>query len=198
MSKNNGAKLMRSLRSRFFPSTRTLSFVALMTAINVVSNYAMIGIPNIKFMDLFVFVSGYLMGVFPGAIVGFLSWLVYGSLNPLGFDLGIYIATCLCEMLYGVAGGLFERFGLHSNLSSVNVKENIFWLTNFKFGIIGFLLTFIYDLFTNIVFGLIYGLPVPLALIRGVPFAIAHEVSNFFFFFFGCSILIKAIKKIMP
>lgn len=168
-----------------------------MTAMSLVSSYAMIGIPNVNLMDLFVFISGYLMGAPSGVLVGVLTWLVYGTLNPLGFNLVILAATCTGESLYGLAGGLSAMGGLGADLPSLEIREKALWLTNLKFGIIGFFLTFTYDLFTNIVSGLVVGIPPLLALVQGIPFAIAHETSNFFFFFLGCSALIKSVRKIM-
>lgn len=186
MSANNGAKPMRSSKSRFLLSTRTMSFVVLMTAMNLISNYAMIGIPNIKFMDLFVFVSGYVSGILPGVLIGILTWLVYGTINPYGFIFPILVACCVGETLYGVAGGLSAKIAL------VDFGRPY----NLRFGILGFLLTFIYDLFTNIVSGVVAGLPPLIAILSGVPFAVAHEVSNFIFFLFGCNTLIVTVRKI--
>ncbi|MBS7635428.1 hypothetical protein KEJ34_08135 [Candidatus Bathyarchaeota archaeon] len=177
---------MRSSKSRFLLSTRTLSFVVLMTAMNLISNYAMIGIPNIKFMDLFVFVSGYVSGVVSGVLIGVLTWLVYGTINPYGFIFPILVACCVGESLYGIVGGLSAKIGLADFSEPYNLK----------FGILGFLLTFVYDLFTNIVSGLVAGLPPLMAILNGVPFAVAHEVSNFFFFLFGCNTLIVTVRKI--
>lgn len=178
-------------------SARTLGLIVTIVAINLSSNYVMIGVPNVKFMDLFVFISGYLMGAIPGIIVGVLTWLVYGTINPYGFNLIILGATCLGESLYGVAGWLSAKFGLGSDFSSIKLSDETVWWTNLKFGVIGFFSTFVYDLFTNIVSVVIVGLPPMMAIIQGAPFAVAHEVSNFFFFFFGCSILITSIRKIM-
>jgi len=194
---NHNSDPMRAEPSRQLFSTRTLSLIVTIVAINLSSNYAMIGIPNIKFMDLFVFISGYLMGAIPGIMVGILTWLVYGTLNPYGFNLVILGATCLGESIYGLVGWLSAKFGLGSNLPSTKLDDEAFWWMNLKFGIIGFFLTFIYDLFTNIVSVVIVGLPPIMAIIQGAPFALAHEISNFFFFFFGCSILVTSIKKIM-
>jgi hypothetical protein len=182
--------------SRLLFSTRTLSFVSLMTAMNLISNYAMIGIPNVKFMDLFVFVSGYVSGVVPGVLVGVLTWLVYGTMNPYGFSFPILIACCVGEALYGVVGGLSARIDLAgSGESFVGISDAGFWMDNLKFGILGFLLTSIYDLFTNIISGITVGLPPLIAIINGVPFAVAHEVSNFFFFLFGCKTLIVTVRR---
>jgi len=175
--------------------TRKLSFIAVMTALCVTTNYLMLSLANIKFMDLFVFVSGYVMGSLSGVLVGCLTWLVYGTINPYGFSLPILVATIIGESLYGLVGGLFTKSGLTvpNNLAkAINKRE--FWTYNAKFAFIGFLLTFIYDLFTNIISGLTVGIPISVAIISGVPFAIAHEVSNLLFFFFGATVLINTLK----
>jgi hypothetical protein len=176
-------------------STQTLGFIAVMTALCVTSNYAMIGLPNIKFMDLFVFISGYCFGILPGTLVGVFTWLVYGTINPLGFSLPILAATSIGEALYGLVGGLSRDMGLRvPGFSMVGKKEH--WICNFKIALIGFILTFLYDLFTNIMSGVTVGLSILVALISGIPFAILHEGSNLAFFFWGGAPLIMAVQRI--
>jgi len=174
-------------------STRELGFVGVMTGLCVASNYAMLGLPNVKFMDLFVFVSGYVMGPFVGVLVGCLTWLVYGTLNPYGFSLPILFATIAGESLYGLFGGLAAKFRLIDPCNrSFSSRE--FWVSNMKFAFLGFVLTFIYDLFTNVVSALVIELPIIPVIIVGIPFALAHETSNLFFFFFGASVTINALR----
>jgi len=176
-------------------STRNLSFVAVMTALCLTSNYAMIGLYNVKFMDLFVFVSGYSLGSLTGVLVGCFTWLVYGTLNPYGFSLPILVATSLGETVYGLAGGLSNKFGLRvPDLSSVGKRE--LWICNAKIALLGFLLTFFYDLFTNVISAITVGLPIPIVLINGIPFAILHEGANVAFFFFGGATTINVIRRI--
>ncbi|MFQ6095198.1 MAG: hypothetical protein ACE5NN_03535, partial [Candidatus Bathyarchaeia archaeon] len=167
-------------------SSRELGFVGVMTGLCVALNYAMLGFINVKLMDLFVFVSGYLMGPLIGVLVGSLTWLVYGTLNPYGFSLPILFVTIFGESLYGLAGGLASRFGLVdlSNSQGLSLSKIGFWVTNLKFGLLGFLLTFAYDLLTNVFSGLVVGIPIVVAIMAGVLFALVHEVSNFLFFFF--------------
>lgn len=177
--------------------TRKTSFIGVMTALCISSNYLMIGLTNIKFMDLFVFISGYIMGSFPGASVGILTWLIYGTFNPYGFSLPILVATCIGESVYGVVGGFSAKFGLNIPPATSNTgTKKAFWASNLKIGILGFILTFIYDLFTNIISGMTVGIPPVVAIIMGVPFAINHEVSNFLFFFFAGNALIGAIQRL--
>jgi len=163
------------------------SVIAVMTAACIVSNYLLIGVFNVKLMDLIVFSSGFLFGPSVGASVGILTWLVYGTLNPYGFSLPILVATSLMESLYGIVGGLMGSKG----------KMGVGFTSNLKYGIVGFLLTFIYDLVTNIVSGLSSGIPLAVALISGIPFAIVHEGSNAAFFFLGAHPLISAVSRLI-
>lgn len=176
--------------SNMLSSARRASVIAMMTAACVSTNYMLIGVVNVKFMDLIVFVSGFVFGPLIGASVGILTWLVYGTLNPYGFSLPILLATCTGESIYGIIGGLLGSKQTKVNHEAVSDYP---WLINVKFAIVGFLLTFVYDLFTNIVSGLVAGIPLPVVLISGIPFAIAHEISNTAFFFVGASLLIRAI-----
>lgn len=186
---------MANALSRNLFSTRILCLVIMLTSINLASNYTMIGIPNVKIMDLIVFASGYLMGLVPGVLVGVLTWLVYGTLNPLGFNLIILAATSLSETIYAILGWLSRRLNLISD--AITLLDGNFWLTNLKLGIIGFLATFIYDLVTNIASVVIVGLPPLMAIISGAWFALVHEVSNFVFFFFGGTPIISVLRKMM-
>ena len=152
----------------------------------IATNYLMIGALNVKLMDLIVFTSGYIMGSWLGALTGALVWLVYGTINPFGFSLPIFASTVLGETIFGIAGGLFSRQESNTGLGFDP------WAA-----ITGFLLTFVYDLFTNIVSGVTAGVPIPLALITGIPFTLAHMISNTVFFGFGFKPLVNSINKVM-
>ena len=178
-----------ALDEKLLISSQRIGVIAVLTAVCVSTNYLLIGITNIKLMDLIVFTSGFIFGNLVGACVGLLTWLVYGTLNPYGFSLPILAATCVGESLYGLAGGLLGRRlqgDFEKNVSS-------YFSINARFALIGFLLTFIYDFFTNIVSGLVVGIPITVALISGIPFAITHEFSNTAFFFVGASPLIRGM-----
>ncbi len=139
-----------------------------------------------KFMDLIVFTAGFLMGPVMGVATGVLVWLVYGSINPYGFSLPILFATMFGESIYGVAGGFYKKFFQFDN-PGIDL-----WAA-----VLGFLLTFVYDLFTNVVSALTVGIPVSVALVGGIPFMLAHVLSNTFFFGFGFKPLIYSIRKVM-
>ncbi|MFQ6052939.1 MAG: ECF transporter S component [Candidatus Bathyarchaeia archaeon] len=173
-------------------STRQVSVIAVMTSLCVSTNYLLVGVVNVKFMDLLVFVSGFAFGPVVGGAVGVLTWLVYGTLNPYGFSLPILAATCLGESIYGVVGGLL---GGMADGADGGVAGR-FGFLDVRFAIVGFLLTSVYDLLTNVVSGFFAGMPIHVALVAGIPFALTHELSNTAFFFVGVSPLVNVIRRL--
>lgn len=153
------------------------------------SNYALISIPNFKFMDFLIFISGFVFGSLVGASIGILVWLVYGVLNPYGFVPQIWLATMFSESVYGFAGGIISKW-----ITPTNITGNRIGLS-FLFGATGFFSTFLYDLITNVVFALTFDIPIFIAIITSVPFTINHELGNTALFGV-CSIpLITALEK---
>jgi LytS/YehU family sensor histidine kinase len=172
-----------------------LAIIAILAALSIGTNYAMISLSNVKLMDFIVFIGGFCFGPFVGALIGVVSWIVYGSLNPLGFSLPIWFSTMFSEAIYGVAGALVKK-----SLNSERVRAFKYeqFGVGIYFGIVGTFLTLIYDLITNIVFGYVSGWNILFAIIVGfVPFGFVHMISNAFFFGLGCIPAINAISKLV-
>lgn len=166
--------------------TKKAALLAVLSAAAIATNFLMIGVVNVKFMDLIVFTAGYLFGGGFGAATGALIWLIYGTLNPYGFSLPILVSTMAGETLYGYTGGWLSRW--------YRYPEGVF---DFRLAVTGFAVTFVYDLFTNLVSVYTVGIPVAVGLLSGVPFALTHELSNAAFFAFGFIPLIKALYIIL-
>ncbi len=146
---------------------RKVSTLALLVALALATNYLMFPLWNVKLMDFLVFTAGYLLGPLYGALAGILVWLVYGTLNPLGFNLFVLLMVAPLETLYGIAGGLMRKWKLSVWMAST----------------LGFIATAAYDVVTNGVTGLLfYGGSFLLGLQVGAPFAIVHEISNLLIF----------------
>jgi LytS/YehU family sensor histidine kinase len=175
-------------------NSKKVAILAMLIAISVSTNYAMISFYNVKFMDFIVFVGGFCFGPIIGALTGIISWIVYGTLNPFGFEIRIWLATMLSEALYGVIGGLMSRV-LLSEGNSV-LKEKVVSASVF-FGMLGMLLTFGYDVITNAVSGIVFYQSILTGLIVGfVPMGLAHVISNAFFFSVACVPAIRIINNL--
>ena len=149
-----------------------VSIIITLVALCVATNYALVGVPNVKAMDFIVFISGFCFGPVTGILTGILGWAVYGTINPYGFVLQVWLATMFSESIYGLLGGLFGKTLASTNFSGERVKLSLF------FGAMGFIPTLIYDLVTDVVYASAFGIPVIAAIVIGAPFTILHEVSN--------------------
>jgi len=176
-------------------TVRDISLITIVTALCVGGSYALIGLPNIKVMDLVVFVIGFVYGAPIGVATGVLSWVVYGTINPFGFNLPVWLSTMAGEAIFGVAGGILGR---------INYKTREKGFNAFKFslemGLWGLTLTIAYDLFTNVIFAFAFKVPLVAAIVTGwfIPpwFGILHEASNLFLFFSAVYPLTEAIRTL--
>jgi uncharacterized membrane protein len=171
-------------------NTLKVSIVATLVALCVTTNYALVGVPNFKAMDFIVFVGGFCFGSFVGAYIGIFSWAVYGVINPYGFVPQVWLVTMFSEAIYGLLGGLLGK-----NLALTNFNDERFKISVF-FGTMGFFLTLIYDLITNVAYASAFGIPIIAAIAFGAPFTILHQVSNAAIFGVVSIPVIVALKKL--
>ncbi len=164
-----------------------VALTAMFTALSTASAYATSTLPNVSLMDVVVFIAGWTLGARGGALVGALSWCIYGLINPYGFNPAVWMATITMEPFYGVAGG-FARKVLELE-DGVKLKHLLF------LGAIGFIITFIYDVATNVIYAYAFNVPLLIALALGAPFALLHEGSNLILFTSIAPPAMKAIDK---
>jgi uncharacterized membrane protein len=172
---------------------RDAAIAATLTALCLAGNYASISLLNFKLMDVIVFIAGLCFGVPVGMTVGALCWVIYGTLNPYGFALPVWIATIVGESIYGLAGGLIGRATLRGGGGKAlpGRAEMALWAA---------LLTLVYDFFTNIVFAYTFGVPLIAAIATGwlIPpwFGVIHMVSNIILFSVGAAPVARAVMSL--
>jgi hypothetical protein len=158
--------------------TKDLALVSAFTALAVASDFALTDLPNVKLVDPIVFSVAFVFGLELGVYVGVLSEVIWGTLSPYGF--GGYIIPFLVagEIMYALAGWAASKVwrGESSRLS----------MRNFYFGAVLALCAFLWDFETNAGTALLVSWP-SLTLqilafyeVQGIPFALAHEVSDLF------------------
>jgi len=171
-------------------NTLRVSIVATLVALCVATNYALVGVHQVKAMDFIVFVGGFCFGPVAGAFMGILSWAVYGVINPYGFVPQVWLATMFSETIYGLLGGFLGKNLALTNFDDERLKLSVF------FGTMGFILTLIYDLITTVVYASTYGIPLIAAIVFGAPFTILHQVSNAAIFGAVSIPVIAGLKKL--
>jgi len=95
------------------------------------------------------------------------------------------------EAIYGLVGGLLgAKFAL-TNFNGVRLRVGVF------FGAIGFILTFFYDLVTNVVWASVFDVSIIVAIFFGAPFTILHQVSNAAIFGMSSIPVITVLQKLL-
>ena len=119
-------------------------FVALILA----SNFALAGIPNVKFFDLVVLVAGYTLGFRRGATVAVVAWAVYDTANPWGpAGLALLATKMGGELIYALAGATLRRF-----VQPERIMLGLSGLT-IALAVTGIVTTLAYDILTNLYTG---------------------------------------------
>src|SRR3972149_6267780 len=144
-----------------------IAVVAVFAALALATNYALIGIPNVKIMDALVFLAAFLFGLKVGVAVGASTWAVYGFINPQGSaDLILLSFLITGECFYALAGA-----GLRKTAIARDLLEN----KSFQKG-----------------FSLVFG---TVGLLTGAPSALAHKISTLVLFPTAAPAAIIAAKR---
>ncbi len=171
---------------------KRVAIVSVFTALAIATDYAMLPLPNVKLMDTIVFVSAMVFGLPVGISVGCLTWLVYGSINPLGSAGGpLLVILIMSETIYAFLGYAARRV--------FSPEENGIPAKSLVWGSLGLIGAFVYDLSTIIPPAMIAGTSFGVALaslLPAVPFMIAHEVSDFVFFAIAAPALVGTISRV--
>ena len=140
---------------------KKLALTTALSAVTIVIAYArglgLASLPGlVEFMTVLIFVSGFCFGWVVGGCVGFIAVTIY-MLIPYPFahpaawlftisPILLFVMGVL-GALYGIVGGVFGK--LH-NPTKINIKFIA------ELAILGFILTFIYDVFSSIGFYVAY------------------------------------------
>ncbi|MEM2088945.1 MAG: hypothetical protein QXF52_09820 [Thermoproteota archaeon] len=168
---------------------KRVASLAVLTALAISSNYVLIGFPNVKLMDTIVFTASTSMGLKFGASLSILIWIIYGTLNPYGFNLPTLIVVMLSEMIYVLFSGIALRLRVGS--AEARIYDSL------MLGSIGLLSTLIYDLATNAFTGLLFYGSVLTGLLTmnfPIPMGVIHEVSNALLFPIAVPIMYRVMR----
>jgi len=156
--------------------TKDLTIVAVFTSLIIASDYALAPAFNVKLVDTFVFSSAYSVGFRIGAYIAILSEFIWGVVSPNGFGGLIIPFLVLGEIIYAFAGYSASKIWGLNEVRALSPK-------NLFFGAILAICAFVWDLETNLATGFLEGahtfIQYLTIVLFGVPFAIAHELSDF-------------------
>ena len=160
------------------------------TALGVAMAYAFITIPNVELVTTTVFISGFVLGIREGFLVGLLTETIYSLFNPYGMAAPPLFAAQVISMgITGILGGVLGKY----NYSS----RRMYCLT---FGLAGFLATLIFAILTTLSFISFMGLSLQKlmgSLIYGLLFYATHMISNTIIFMTIVPLLLKILPKLI-
>lgn len=161
-------------------------------AMAIAMGYSLMMVPNIELITVIIFLSGVILNIWWGVLVGLVAMGIYSGLNPLGSGLSfppLFFAQIIGMAICGAIGGLLRPFFY---VKKYNLSTLIL------LGLSGFLVTFIYDALTLISYPLFSGLGyagIVASLIKGLGFTLLHEISNIFIFLITVPRVVQFLKK---
>jgi uncharacterized membrane protein len=166
------------------PRSKWVALAAIMSALTVVSGYAVVMVPNVELLSSILFITGYLFGPLMSIWSSLILAAVFGTLNPWGgFFPQIWVSQLLGWLFISLAGAAAGNQGLDS--------KKVF--SSLELGVIGIIVTVFYDLITNIGYSLAFSVPYSLALAAGAPFMLIHVVSNCILF----ALIVPPVEQVM-
>lgn len=168
------------------PSSRKVAIVANMTALALLGNYALIGIPNVELGSVVIFITALVFGLPMGIWTALLTSIIFSTINPWGpFIPQIWLTQMIGWLYIAMVGGLLG-----------GKKPDKYQKRTMMF-VVGAFLAAIFDLVTNIGYSLVYGVPYSVAVILGLPFMFMHVISNAFILAFVVPVVEPILKKDM-
>ncbi len=161
-----------------------------MSALALAITYPLAGIPNVKFFELCLFLSGIFLGLWGGISVPLIAGTIYILFNPNGPQtvLLVGIAQIVGYLLFGLAGAAFGKIILANNRRLIGMT---FCAAT------GVFLTFVYDLLTNAAWGLTIGALKP-AVYSGIAFSLVHMAANGLIFGLAEPLMGRVWKAVYP
>jgi len=173
--------------------SQSVAIVTVFTALIVGSDYALAGVANVKLLDSLVFLAAYLFGFRIGASVAILSESIWAYATPWGSPGPIAPFLVAGEVIYAVAGSAASR--IWARESGLRSGKSV------ALGGLLAICAFIWDLETELGTALIIYWPTVTIenYVRtvgiGLPFTLAHEVSDFLFGMLLVPMLILMIPR---
>jgi hypothetical protein len=173
--------------------SQSVATIVVFTALIVGSDYVMAGLANVKLLDSLVFLAAYLFGFRIGASVGILSEFIWAYGTPWGSPGYIAPFLIIGEVIFALAGSAASR---------IWPREHGFRSgTSVALGGLLAICAFAWDLETEVGTALIGFWPSATianyvgTVLFGLPFTLAHELTDFLFGMFLVPLLILMVPK---
>jgi uncharacterized membrane protein len=84
--------------------------MGIFVALGLTLGFALIHIPNVELITATIFISGYLLGIKEGIVVGLLTETLFSLMNPFGVAaFPLFVAQVFSMSLVGCTGGMLAK-----------------------------------------------------------------------------------------
>lgn len=167
---------------------KKISLLGVFVSLGVTLGYGFSYIPNIELVTATVFISGFLLGIRAGFLVGLLTESIYSLFNPYGAAAPpLFIAQVVSMSITGMMGGIIGKGNMGFK------KRDLI-----TFGLAGLISTVIFASLTTLSFLIFTGLSLKKLLgsfIYGLGFYITHIVSNTIIFILIVPLILNVLRK---
>ena len=151
-------------------SSRWVSMTAIMTALALVGNYALVAIPNLELGSTVLFVTAYIFGPIMAIWSTLIMSILFGVINPWGgFIPQIWLSQVIGWFYIVAIGSIMGRSGPDGKRLEPRDWELL---------ITGGIVTLIFEQVTNLAYSATFRVPFYLAVTAAFPFTAVHIVSN--------------------
>ncbi|MFW9833013.1 MAG: ECF transporter S component [Candidatus Thorarchaeota archaeon] len=168
-------------------NSRWVSITAIMTALALVGNYALVAIPNLELGSTVLFVTAYIFGAHMAIWSTLIMSVLFGVINPWGgFIPQIWVSQVIGWFYIVAIGAIMGKRGANGKRLNPSIWELAFT---------GAFITFIFEQITNLGYSVTFGVPFFLAVTAAVPFSLVHIVSNAIIFSQVVPMLDRVLSK---
>jgi hypothetical protein len=167
--------------------SRWVSIAAIMTALALVGNYALVAIPNLELGSTVLFATAYIFGSHMAIWATLIMSLLFGIINPWG--------AFIPQIWASQVVGWFYIITIGSIMGRRRTNGKRFEPRKWELAITGAFVTFIFEQVTNLGYAITFGIPFVLAMTTAIPFSAIHIISNAIIFSQVIPMLDKALAK---
>ncbi|MFW9795364.1 MAG: hypothetical protein ACFFEE_13740 [Candidatus Thorarchaeota archaeon] len=150
--------------------SRWVSITAIMTALALVGNYALVAVPNLELGSSILFLTAYIFGTHMAIWATLIMSLLFGVINPWGaFIPQIWLSQVIGWFYIVAIGSIMGRLGPNGERLEPMKRE---------LAATGAFVTFIFEQITNIGYSITFGVPFLLSVTAAIPFTLLHILSN--------------------
>ncbi len=155
---------------RGMSDSRWVSITAIMTALALVGNYALVAVPNLELGSTVLFVTAYIFGTQMAIWSTLIMSLLFGVINPWG---GFIPQIWLSQVI-----GWFYIIAVGSIMGKRGINGKRLEPRKWELAITGAVVTFIFEQVTNLGYSATFPVPFFLAVTAAIPFTLIHIISN--------------------